>query len=375
MTTMTTTTATSTTGTAPVGTAPAGQIDERRVDAFVEQLLTDFSGAAGTAMTVLGDRLGLYAAMTDAGPLTATGLAAATGLRERLVAEWLAGQTVSGYVRHDPQAGTFELPAEHALALSVVDSPACAVSAAEIIAAQYLTLAQLERVFRGEADLDYDELPRSLFEGVERFFRTAYTHELATTWFPAVDGLVPRLETGARVADVGCGHGLSTLQIAARWPASTVTGFDLHRPSVLVARAKAVEARAENVAFHVSDAAGVGPGPFDVVVFSDSLHDMGDPPAALTRAREVLVDGGIVVVVEPWSLDGLTEGIGNSSVRIDYAISTSVCTPTALAQHGGHAIGTQGGPTLRLRLLAEAGFRDPVLAADTGANLVLAATG
>ena len=370
----TTTTTTSTTETTPAGTVREGTLDESRVEAFVEQLLTDFAGAASTAMTVLGDRLGLYTAMTDAGPLTAAELASATGLHERLVAEWLASQTVSGYVRHDPEAGTFELAPEHALALSVIDSPAYVISAAEIITAQYLTLTQLEQVFRGEADLDYDELPPSLFEGVERFFRTAYTHELATTWFPAVDGLVPRLEAGARVADVGCGHGQSTLHIASQWPASTVTGFDLHRPSVLIARAKAVEARAENVAFHVADAADIGPGPFDVVVFSDSLHDMGDPPAALARAREVLVDGGTVVVVEPWSVDGLTDGIGNPSIRIDYAISTSVCTPTALAQHGGHAVGTQGGPTLRLRLLADAGFRDPVLAADTGANLVLAAT-
>ncbi len=368
-----TTTATTATSTAK-DTAPAGQVDEHRVEAFVEQLLTDFAGAASTAMTVLGDRLGLYAAMTDAGPLTAAELAATTGLHKRLIAKWLAGQTVSGYVRYEPQVGTFELPPEHALALSVIDSPAYVISAAEIITAQYLTLTQLEQVFRGEADLDYDELPPSLFEGGERFFRTAYTHELATTWFPAVDALVPRLEAGARVADVGCGHGQSALHIASQWPASTVTGFDLHRPSVLVARAKAVEARAGNVAFHVADSADIGPGPFDVVVFSDSLHDMGDPPAALARAREVLVDGGIVVVVEPWSVDGLTDGIGNPLIRMDYAISTSVCTPTALAQHGGHAIGTQGGPSLRLKLLADAAFRDPVLAADTGANLVLAAT-
>ena len=367
-------TSTTATETGSARRVPADQVDESRVEAFVEQLLTDFAGAASTAMTVVGDRLGLYAAMTGAGPLTAAGLARATGLHERLVAEWLASQTVSGYVRHDPQAGSFELPPEHALALSVIDSPAYVISAAEIITAQYLTLTQLERVFRGEADLDYDELPTSLFEGVERFFRTAYTHELASTWFPAVDGLVPRLEAGARVADVGCGHGLSTLQIASRWPAGTVTGFDLHRPSVVMARAKAVEARVGNVAFHVADATDIGPGPFDVVVFSDSLHDMGDPPAALARAREVLVDGGSVVVVEPWSVDGLADGIGNPSIRIDYAISTSVCTPTALAQHGGHAIGTQGGPSLRLKLLADAGFHDPVLAADTGTNLVLAAT-
>jgi SAM-dependent methyltransferase len=371
---MTTTTQITPAQTTPAQTAAEPAVDEHAVEAFVEKLLTDFAGAGSTVMTVLGDRLGLYTAMTGAGPLTPTELATATGLRTRLVTEWLASQTVSGYVEHDPDAGTYRLPAEHAMALSIVDSPAYVVSAAEIITAQYLTLDQLVPVFRGQADLDYDALPPSLFSGVERFFRTAYLHELGTTWFPAVAGLVERLEAGARVADVGCGHGQSALQLAARWPASTVVGFDVHAPSVLVARAKAVEAGARNVAFHVADAAEIGPGPFDVVVFSDSLHDMGDPPAALRRAREVLVDGGILVVIEPWSVDRLTDGIGNPSVRIDYSISTSVCTPTAMAQPGGYAVGTQGGPGLRLRMLGAAGFRDPVLAADTGANLVLAAT-
>jgi SAM-dependent methyltransferase len=348
-------------------------VDESSVEAFVGRLLTDLAGAASTAMTVLGDRLGLYTAMTGAGPLTGAELAGATGLHPRLVTEWLASQTVSGYVRHDPGTGTYELPAEHAVVLSVAESPAYLIGAAEIVTGQYLTLAQLEQVFRGEGPLDYDRLPSSLFHGVERFFRTAYTHELAQTWFPAVPGLVPALEAGARVADVGCGHGLSSLRIAETWPASTVTGFDIHRPSVLVARAKAVEAGTQNASFHVADATEIGPGPFDVVVFSDALHDMGDPPAALRRARDVLVDGGVVVVIEPWSLDRLADGIGNPSVRIDYAISTSLCTPGALAQPGGHAMGTQGGPAQRLRLLTEAGFRGATLAADTGANLVLAA--
>lgn len=349
-------------------------IDESRVEAFVETLLTDLAGAGTSVMTVIGDRLGLYSAMTGAGPCTATELAAATGLHPRLVTEWLAAQTVSGYVVHDPAAGTYRLPAEHAIVLAEPDSPAYLVGAAEIVAGQYLLLDALEAAFRGDGGIDWDRLPASLFHGVERFFRTAYTHEMATTWFPAVEGLVPRLEAGARVADVGCGHGQSSLQIAAHWPRSTVVGFDLHEPSVVTARANAVEAGVDGrVTFHVADAAAVGPGPFDVVVFSDALHDMGDPPAALRRAREVLVDGGVVVAVEPWSLDRLEDGIGNPSVRIDYSISTSLCTPAALAQPGAYGLGTQGGPTRRLRLLAEAGFRDPTLAADTGANLVLAA--
>jgi SAM-dependent methyltransferase len=350
------------------------EVDEARVESFAEQFLTDLAGAATTVMTVVGDWLGLYAAMTGAGPLTDAELAARTGLHPRLVTEWLAAQTVSGYVTHDATAGTYELPAEHAAVLSMADSPAYLAGAAEIVTGQFLTLEQLAAAFRGSGGIDYATLPASMFEGVERFFRTAYTHEMASVWFPAVEGLVERLESGARVADVGCGHGQSSLQVARHWPACTVTGFDVHKRSVLTARAAAIEAGVDDrVGFVVADAAEIGPGPFDVVLFSDALHDMGDPPAALRRAHEVLADDGILVVVEPWSLDRLVDGIGNPSVRIDYAISTSVCIPGSLAQPGAYGLGTQGGPTVRLRLLSDAGFRDPVLSADTGANLVLAA--
>ena len=355
--------------------SPPPSINETCVESFIGQLLTDFAGAASTAMTVIGDRLGLYRAMTGAGPLTTAELAAAAGVNERLVTEWLAAQTVSGYVIHSPEAGTYELPAEHAMVLSLPDSPAYVVAAAEIIAGQYLTLDHLEDAFRRDGGIDYHHFPPSLFCGAERYFRTAFHHELADTWFAAVDGLVERLGAGARVADVGCGHGVGTVVMAQRWPHSTFVGVDIHGPSIATARAKAVEAGDPvNVSFRVADATALDHGPFDVVVFFDALHDLGDPPAALRRARDQLVPGGVVVAVEPWSLDRLCDGIGNPSVRLDYAISTSLCTPGSLAQPGGYGLGTQGGPAVRLALLAEAGFRNPTLAADTGVNLVLTAT-
>ncbi|MEU7657608.1 class I SAM-dependent methyltransferase [Streptomyces lincolnensis] len=183
-------------------------------------------------------------------------------------------------------------------------------------------------------------------------------------------GLVERLERGAGVADVGCGHGVADLLIGRRRPASTVTGFDAHEASI----AKAIEAGSpDNVSFRVADAAGIGTGPYDVVVFFDSLHDLGDPPAALRRAHEVLADGGLLIAVEPWSTDRLEDGIGNPTVRIEYASSTALCTPGSPAQPGRYGLGNQGGPARRIRLLAEAGFREAGLAADTGFNLVLAA--
>jgi SAM-dependent methyltransferase len=351
----------------------APSIDESRVEAFVGQLLTDFAGASSTAMTVIGDRLGLYRAMTGAGPVTADKLAAATGLHPRLITEWLAQQAVSGYVTLD--GDTYELPMEHALALSVVDSPAYVVGAAETITGWFLSLEKLEEAFRGDGGIAYGDLPGCLFHGIERFFRTAYVNQLAQTWFPAVPGLVDRLQRGARVADVGCGHGVATRLIGATWPASTVTGFDLHEPSVAVARAKSVkEGEAANVSFQVADSAAFGPGPFDVVTYFDSLHDLGDPAASLRAAYDALAPGGILVAVEPWSADDLADVVGRPDTRINYAASTALCTPGSLSQPGAYGLGTQGGPAKRLTLLAEAGFASPVVAADTGFNLVLAAT-
>ncbi|MEV6305666.1 methyltransferase domain-containing protein [Actinoplanes sp. NPDC051861] len=349
-------------------------IDEARVEAFLGQLITDFAGASSTAMTVLGDRLGLYRALTGAGPVTAEKLAAQTGLHPRLVTEWLRQQAVSGYVT--VAGDTYELPTEHALALSVVDSPAYVVAAGEIITGYFLSMERLEAAFRGDGGLDHEEVPGCTYHGIERYFRTAYVNQLAQTWFPAVPGLVAKLESGARVADVGCGHGFASLLIGNTWPGATVSGFDRHQPSIATARARAIEAGSPaNVSFHVADSAAIGGhGPFDVVVFFDALHDLGDPAAALRAAYDALAPGGVVVAVEPWSADDWTSTIGMPITRIGYASSAALCTPGSLSQPGAYGLGTLGGPAKRLSLLAEAGFADPILAADTGFNLVVSAT-
>ena len=233
----------------------------------------------------------------------------------------------------------------------------------------------LEQALRGDGGIDWADWPSATAAQVQRFFRTAYIHELRTTWFPAVPGLVERLEAGVRVADVGCGHGLSTLLMGDHWPASSFVGVDFDKPSIAAARANAVEAVGPpNVSFLVGDATEPLSGEYDVVVFFDALHDMGDPASALREAYASLCQGGIVLAIEPWSNDRLEDGIGNPLVQLDYALSTSVCTPCALAQQGRRAMGNQGGPTPRLELLTAAGFRDPIVAADTGFNLVLAAT-
>ena len=355
-------------------TTPAPDIDFAAVEAFAGQVITDFAGAATTAMTVIGDRLGLFDAMTGTGPVSAAELARRTGLHPRLVAEWLSSQVVSGYLRHDAATGRFELPIEHAMALSVAASPAYIVGAAEVVSGQFATLAHLERAFRTDGAVDYAHFPDTVTHGIERFFCTAYVHHLVDDWFPAVDDLVGKLADGARVADIGCGHGAATLVMSQAWPRSTFTGFDLDERAITVARSRAMDAgAAATVSFKVADANGFGPGPYDVVAFFDALHDLGDPIAVLRRAHELLTPGGIVVAVEPWSTDRLDDSIGNPIARLDYAISTSMCTPTSLAQPGGYGLGTCGGPTRRLELLTGAGFVDARVAVDTGQNLVLTA--
>ena len=353
---------------------PAAEIDVTAVEAFAGQVISDFAGAATTAMTVLGDRLGLFDAMSGSGPLSAADLAQRTGLHPRLVTEWLSSQVVSGYLRYHGATGRFELPIEHAMALAVADSPAYVVGAAEVVAGQFATLEHLERAFRSDGAVDYAHFPPSVPHGIERFFRTAYLHHLVQEWFPSAGDLVGKLVDGARVADIGCGHGAATLLMAQAWPRSTFTGFDSDERAIPVARARALQAGAsDNVTFQVGDATSFGPGPYDVVTFFDALHDLGDPVAVLDRAWELLGPGGIVVAVEPWSTDRLNDSIGNPVARLNYAVSTSMCTPTSLAQPGGYGLGTSGGPGRRLELLAGAGFLDARVALDSGQHLVLTA--
>ena len=355
-------------------TTSGPDIDLAAVEAFAGQVISDFAGAATTAMTVIGDRLGLFEALAGAGPVSAADLAQRTGLNPRLVAEWLSSQTVSGYLRHHGATEKFELPAEHAMALSLAGSPAYVIGAAEVVAGQFATLPHLEQAFRTDGAVEYAHFPLTVTHGIERFFRTGYVHHLVQEWFPAIDSLVGKLAGGARVADIGCGHGAATLLMAQAWPQSAFTGFDVDDRAITVARSRAIQAGAsDGVTFAVSDATDFGPGPFDVVTFFDALHDLGDPVAVLDRAYELLRPGGIVVAVEPWSTDRLDDSVDNPIARLNFAVSTSMCTPTSLAQPGGYGLGTSSGPARRLELLAGAGFIDARVAIDSGQNLVLTA--
>lgn len=348
-------------------------IDATRLEAFLGRVVTDLAAAESAAATYVGDRLGLYRALAEQGWATAGELAAATGTHERLVLEWLRNQTAGGYVEHAD--GRFALPAEHAAALADEASPYFLAGAFDIIAAIWADTGAVEDAFRGDGALAWGDHDPRLYRGVERFYGATYRSSLVQAWLPALDGVVERLERGATVADIGCGYGLSTAVMAAAFPRSRFTGFDSHAPSIEAARERAVrEGVSERVELEVLAAADIPARGFDLACFFDALHDMGDPVGAAAAARRALADDGVLMVVEPRAGDRLEDNVGPVG-RTYYAGSTFLCTPSALAQDGHHALGAQAGPAALTQVLHAAGFTQVRVAAETPFNLVLEARG
>lgn len=346
-------------------------MDATKLEAFMGRAVTDLAAAESSAATYLGDRLGLYRAMASGEQLTAGELAARTGTNERLVLEWLRNQTAGGYVEHE--ADLFRLPLEHAEALANEASPYFLGGAFEIVAAIWADADQLELAFRGDGSFAWGAHDPRLYRGVERFYGATYRSSLVQGWLPALDGVVERLEAGARVADVGCGYGLSTNVMAAAFPRSTFVGYDNHGASIVAARDRARQAGvAERVRFEELAAADVPADGFDLVCFFDALHDMGDPVGAAAAARHALAADGVLMVVEPRAGDRLDDNVGPVS-RTYYAGSTFLCTPGALAQGGQHALGAQAGPAALTEVLHAAGFSRVRVAGETPFNLVLEA--
>lgn len=346
-------------------------LDETRLEEFLGRAVVDLSAAESAVAGYIGDRLGLYRAMAGAGPVSAADLAAATGTHERLVLEWLRNQTAGGYVEHHD--GRFVLPPEQAAALADSTSPAFLGGAFDIIASIWADTEAIEAAFRGERTLDWGEHDHRLYHGVERFYASAYRGSLLTTWLPALDGVVERLVAGATVADVGCGHGVSTLLMAEAFPSSQFVGSDVHAESITTARARAEKAGvADRVSFEVHAAVDLPPKGYDLVCIFDALHDMGDPVGAVAAARRALLPGGALMVVEPRAGDHLDDNI-NPVGRMFYAGSTFLCTPTALAQEGGYALGAQAGPEAITEVLHLGGFEQVRVAIETPFNLVFEA--
>ena len=346
-------------------------MNEAKLHDFMGKLVVDMGGAALMANVILGEELGLYRAMADGTPVTPEELAKQTGCNARLLREWLSAQAASGYVEH--AAGRFRLPPEQALALADEDSPVYVAGGAVVLASMYLDKDKLVAAMRGDGALSWGDHHPCLFSGTERFFRPGYRANLVGSWLPALEGVVPRLEQGAKVADIGCGHGASTIILAQAFPNSTFQGFDFHGPSIEQARRRAAEAGVQRRASFAQASAQEFPGrDFDLVCFFDCLHDMGDPVGAARQAHAALKPGGTVLLVEPFANDSLEENL-NPVGRLFYAASTCVCTPNSLSQEVGLGLGAQAGEKRLRHVFMEAGFSHFRRATETPFNLVLEA--
>ena len=348
-------------------------LDEPRLEAFVGHLATEIGAALNLALVNIGDRLGLYKAMADAQPVSAAELAARTATHERYVREWLNAQAASGFVTYDPTADAYVLPVEHAFVLADDASPLAMGGIFEAAGALIDARERVEERFTTGGGLGWHEHGHHLFCGTERAFGATYRGQLVSHWLPALDGVVERLEHGGRVADVGCGHGAATILMAQAFPASRFTGYDAHPESIAVARERARDAGvADRVAFEIATAEHMPEADCDLVCFFDALHDMGDPVAAAHRAQRALAPGGTCLVVEPYAADRIEDNL-NPIGRLYYGFSTLVCTPGALSQPGGTALGTQAGEARLRDVLVAGGFRSVRRAAATPLNLVLEA--
>jgi SAM-dependent methyltransferase len=349
------------------------EIDEAKLEAFMGQAVTDMGAIISAPLMVIGEKLGLYKAMAHAGPLTSQEVAERSGAAERYVREWLRNQAAGGYVTYDPETNRYTLPDEHALALADEDSPFYILGVYDSVASLYADEDQLLEAFRTGNGMGWHEHDHRLFRGTERFFRPGYRAHLVPEWIPALEGVKEKLEGGAKVADVGCGHGASTVIMAEAFPNSEFFGFDYHDASIERAREAAREAGVgDRIAFDVASAKDFPAEGYDLVCVFDCLHDMGDPVGASAHVLETLDADGTWMIVEPFANDRVEENL-NPVGRVFYGASTVICTPASLAQEVGLALGAQAGEAQLTEVLKQGGFTRVRRATETPFNLILEA--
>jgi SAM-dependent methyltransferase len=349
----------------------AQTIDEGKLDEFMGRFVGDLGAALSAALVVIGDRLGLYRAMADGEPVTPEQLAERTGTDPRYVREWLSGQAAGGYVTY--ANGSFSLSPEQSFALAQEGSPAFVPGAFQLATSLVKDEEKISSAFRTGSGVGWHEHHHDLFAGTERFFRPGYAANLISSWLPALDGVHEKLERGSLVADVGCGHGASTILMAEAYPRSEFVGFDYHEGSIAAAREKASSAGLDGrVSFEVAAAKEYPGDGYDLVAMFDCLHDMGDPVGAATHVLETLGSDGTWMIVEPYAGDQLEDNL-NPVGRVFYSASTLVCTPASRDQEVGLALGAQAGEARLRDVVTQGGFTRFRRATETPFNLVLEA--
>lgn len=344
-------------------------INQAKLNALLGRAVVDIGANFHAALVITGDKLGLFRAMRELGPTVPADLAKRTGTHERYIREWLSAMAAGGYITYESATEEFSLSEEQAVALLDADLPGAFLLAQATVKSE----PRITDAFRSGKGVGWHEHDPALFEGTERFFRPGYAVNLVPTWIPALEGVQARLEKGGRVADVGCGHGASTILMAKAFPASRFVGFDYHEGSIEWARAAAKrEGLGSRVTFEVASAKNYPGTNYDLVAFFDSLHDMGDPVGVGTHVRGSLGPNGVWLLVEPFAHDRLEDNL-NPVGRLYYAASTMLCTPNSLAQEVGTALGAQAGEGRLRQVATKAGFTRFRRAAETPFNLVFEA--
>jgi 2-polyprenyl-3-methyl-5-hydroxy-6-metoxy-1,4-benzoquinol methylase len=348
-------------------------IDQDKMNELLGRFLNDFGGTLHSAMAVIGDKLGLYKAMAEAGPVTAEELAARTGTTERYVREWLSSQAAGGYASYDAATGRFFLTEEQAFALTDENGPVFLPGAFELALAAVKAEPRIADAFQTGEGVGWHEHDAGLFRGTERFFRPGYAANLISSWIPALEGVDEKLKSGARVADIGCGHGASTILMAQAYPKSRFSGFDYHQGSIDYARRKAADAGLSNrVDFDVATAKDYQGKDFDFVAVFDALHDMGDPVGVAAHTLSTMKSDGSWMIVEPFANDKVEDNL-NPIGRIFYAASTLLCTPASRSQEVGLGLGAQAGEARIRDVVTRGGFTRFRRATETPFNLVFEA--
>jgi SAM-dependent methyltransferase len=347
-------------------------LEDAKLEALLEKMVGDMGAAAVAPLVMLGDRLGLYKALAEHGPMTTETLADRTGTTERYVREWCAAQAASGYIDLDSGTGHFHMSPEQQAVFADDDSPVCMTGGYFGIGSMFIDEPKITHAFRTGEGVGWGDHSECLFCGTEKFFRPGYKANLVGAWLPALEGVVDKLERGGKVADVGCGHGASTLVMAEAFPNSTFVGFDFHGASVECANTRAKETGLNNVSFDVAAAKHYPGNDYDLVAFFDCLHDMGDPVGGLAHTLQALKNDGTLMLVEPFAHDELERNL-NPIGRMYYSFSTMICTPASISQEVGLALGAQAGPKRLESVVREAGFGQFRQAAATPFNLILEA--